>query len=63
MQYEELLTAQEVAAIARVHVRTFYRWCRSGAGPDETVMGGSVRYRESDVRAWMERRPQRDECA
>jgi predicted DNA-binding transcriptional regulator AlpA len=50
-----LLTAQEVADRARVHVVTFYRWCRAGMGPRVTRLGGATdRYDRRDVQAWLE---------
>jgi predicted DNA-binding transcriptional regulator AlpA len=55
-EWDRLLTAQEVAAIARVHKDTFHRWCREGKGPPETRLGNVGRYAESDVRRWIEAR-------
>lgn len=49
----ELLTAQEVADIARVHYRTFRRWCKDGDGPRATTLGGVERFARADVEAWL----------
>ena len=53
-QWDELMTAQEVADRVRVHVKTFRRWCLDGAGPVATMLGGVDRYAKSDVAAWLE---------
>ena len=53
-EWDNLLTAQEVAAIARVHIETYRKWCREGKGPRETRLGSVTRYAESDVRRWIE---------
>jgi excisionase family DNA binding protein len=50
---EELLTPQEVADALRVHVRTFYQWCRHGMGPTPTRLGERDRYARRDVEAWL----------
>jgi predicted DNA-binding transcriptional regulator AlpA len=51
---ELLFTAQEVALRCRVHVYTFQRWCRLGAGPKLTLLPGDEhRYAASDVDAWL----------
>jgi excisionase family DNA binding protein len=58
---EELLTSQEVAAVLRVHVKTFYVWCRNGEGPIATRLGHRKRYARRDVEAWLlERRAASD---
>jgi predicted DNA-binding transcriptional regulator AlpA len=54
--WDNMLSAQEVASIARVHVKTFHRWCHEGSGPTATLLGGAVRYAASDVRTWIESR-------
>lgn len=51
---EQLLTSKDVAGIARVHLKTFYRWCAIGLGPRSVLLGRSRRYRESDIAKWME---------
>ncbi len=61
VQWDALLTAQEVADRVRVHVDTYTRWCRHGQGPRETQLGSVKRYAESDVRAWIASRQSREE--
>lgn len=60
-QWDALLTAQEVATLARVHINTFRRWCSTGQGPVETRLGHVQRYAESDVRRWIASRQSRAE--
>lgn len=62
-EWDQLLTAQEVAAIARVHIVTFYRWTAAGKGPRETRLGTVTRYAESDVKRWIEARKDSPEVA
>jgi predicted DNA-binding transcriptional regulator AlpA len=57
----ELLTAQEVASIVRVHYETFQRWCRAGLGPRPTRIRHVVRYAASDVHAWIRARQETSE--
>lgn len=52
---ERLLTTQEVATWLDVHPHTLYQWRRSGRGPRPLRVGSNVRYRASDVEAWLER--------
>lgn len=56
VEWDELLTAQEVADLVRVHVKTFRRWCSEGTGPRVTSLGGVDRYATSDVQAWIRER-------
>ncbi len=65
MNTQRLLTAQEVADQVRVHVVTFYRWCREGKGPKVTRLSPKVeRYAISDVVDWLEtRRTEQKTCA
>lgn len=60
MHAHELLTAKDVAAIARVHLKTFYRWCALGLGPREVWLGRSRRYREQDIARWLAARDNGD---
>ena len=54
MQSDDLLTAKDVAAHARVSIDTFYRWVKRGIGPRAIKIGGATRYRVSDVAKWLE---------
>lgn len=51
---DELMTAKDVAAWARVHVLTLYRWCSRGLGPRAVRLGGVLRFRRKDVERWLE---------
>jgi len=56
---ERLLTLREVADMLGVSEPTVYGWRYRGEGPlGYRINGGRVRYRESDVLAWVEQ--QRD---
>lgn len=56
-EWDELLTAQEVADLAGVHLKTFRRWLREGEGPTETRLGPNTqRFASSDVQRWLTRR-------
>lgn len=49
----ELLTQQETAALLKVSVSTLKRWRTVGTGPRYLRVGRAVRYRRSDVEAWL----------
>lgn len=51
---KRLLCAKEVAIIAGIHVKTFYRLCREGVGPRSVVIGRARRYRAQDVLKWVD---------
>ncbi len=51
-----LLTAKEVAGYFQVSVRTIRRWRRDGSLPAPLQIGGSLRWRECDLQAWLARR-------
>jgi excisionase family DNA binding protein len=53
MEWDELLTQQEVAALLRVSLTTIRNWARLGTGPQVTRIGAMVRYAESDVHRWL----------
>lgn len=54
MEHDPLLTRAAVAERIGVAVRTIERWTRSGVGPEPIKLGPrTVRYRASDVEAWM----------
>lgn len=46
------LTSNELAARWRVTVRTLERWRAELYGPAWITIGGSIRYRMTDVLAW-----------
>jgi excisionase family DNA binding protein len=53
---EGLWTIQDVAAHFGVAVTTIYGWRVRNEGPRGIRVGGQVRFRPSDVRAWEEER-------
>jgi excisionase family DNA binding protein len=50
-----LLTREETAAYLRCSLPTLEVWARNGEGPRVVRVGRSVRYRLSDLRAFVER--------
>ena len=50
--YHQLLRERELAARWRMSTRTLQRWRGDGSGPVHLVIGGSIRYRLSDVIAF-----------
>jgi excisionase family DNA binding protein len=51
-----LLSAEEVATILGVPVKTLYQWRYKGAGPAGVRVGRHLRYRTADIEAWIEGR-------
>lgn len=51
---EGLLTIEEVAGLLRKPVVTLYDWRHKGKGPKAIMVGRTLRYRPSDVEAWLE---------
>lgn len=53
----ELLTTKQAAELAGVGERTWWAWSRSGLAPGPITIGHgvrpAVRYRRSDVMAWI----------
>jgi excisionase family DNA binding protein len=52
----QLLTVEELGRILRVPKATIYRWRSTGEGPRGYSIGRYVRFRWSDVEAWLEER-------
>jgi excisionase family DNA binding protein len=48
------LTVADLAQMLSVPVRTIYEWNSVGSGPAYYRVGRYVRYRPSDVKAWLE---------
>ena len=61
-QVEELMTAKEAAAYLRVHLQTIYQWQLDGKIPAEKA-GRSLRFRKSDLDAWLKGRAPSGEAA
>lgn len=51
---EDLFTTTEVAAFLKVPLPTIYQWRTTGRGPRATRVGKHLRWRRSDVEAWLE---------
>ncbi|MEV5010375.1 BldC family transcriptional regulator [Streptomyces sp. NPDC055692] len=51
-----MLTSEEVAALFNVNRDTVIRWAKSGRLRTIRTLGGHRRYRESEVRALLEKR-------
>lgn len=49
----KLLSIQDLSAYLGVPVNTLYQWRTKGYGPAGRRIGKHVRYRESDVEAWI----------
>ena len=52
--HDRLLTITEVADLVRKPVATMRWWRHIGEGPHSFKIGRDVRYRLSDVRAWID---------
>jgi excisionase family DNA binding protein len=52
--FPTLLTVEDLAKLLRVSVRTVWRLRRNACLPHPVKIGGGVRWRMSDVRAWIE---------
>jgi excisionase family DNA binding protein len=52
---EKLLTTAELAEYLGVPVRTIYAWRSTGEGPRRIRVGKHLRFRQSDVAAFLER--------
>lgn len=52
----EILTTTEAAAYVRLSKPTMERFRLSGYGAPYVKLGGAVRYRKSDLDAWLESR-------
>ena len=53
MPDERLLTAREVAELLGVSTETVLRWTRAGDLPAIRLPGGAIRYRPSELEAWL----------
>jgi excisionase family DNA binding protein len=50
----KLRTAPEVADHLGIPLQTLYQWRTKGAGPRAVKVGRHLRFRQSDVDAWIE---------
>ena len=53
----EIATVHEVADYLQIPVTTIHRWRARGKGPRAFMAGRLLRYRRSDVFAWIEAQP------
>ena len=53
-EHEALLTPSEVAAMFRVNPKTVTRWARAGKISAIRTLGGHRRFRESEIRRFLE---------
>lgn len=51
---DRLWTVEDVAHYLGVPVNTLYQWRTQGRGPLARRVGRHLRYRESDVKAWVD---------
>ena len=51
---EQLLSLQDLAELLKVPEATIYGWNHRGLGPTPLHVGRHVRYRPSDVDAWLD---------
>jgi excisionase family DNA binding protein len=59
-QTEPLLTPAEVAALFRVDPKTVTRWAKAGRIRPIRTPGGHRRYRESEIRTFLDAEPEID---
>jgi predicted DNA-binding transcriptional regulator AlpA len=53
---ERLMTRNEAATVLGLRANTLAKWaCTKTCGPCYLKLGGSVRYRESDLQAWIDK--------
>lgn len=50
-----LLTPTQTAEVLELGLSTLARWRLEGTGPCYIKLGRSVRYRQSDIDAWLEK--------
>jgi excisionase family DNA binding protein len=51
-----LLSARELGSILGVSAETILRWNRRGELPGFRLPGGSIRFREGEIEAWLQER-------
>ncbi|KAA1418133.1 helix-turn-helix domain-containing protein [Mumia zhuanghuii] len=53
-RFEHLWTVADVSEYLGVAVKTLYQWRCHGLGPRSYRVGGYLRYRPDEVRAWVD---------
>jgi excisionase family DNA binding protein len=56
MPPEPLISLRELAAYLQIPENTVYQWRLRGVGPPGFRVGRHLRFRMSDVEAWLDRR-------
>ncbi|WP_442946329.1 helix-turn-helix domain-containing protein [Oerskovia sp. USHLN155] len=56
-----LMSVAQLAGHLGVSERTVYRWCAERTGPTALRVGSSLRFRPTDVEAWLETRVPTDD--
>jgi excisionase family DNA binding protein len=51
---DQLMTTEELAEFLQVPVATVYSWRQTGRGPRCARVGRHLRFRRTDVDAWLE---------
>ena len=52
---DALMTTDELSEFLQIPRATIYRWRQQGTGPKAVVVGKHLRWRRSDVDAWLDR--------
>jgi len=52
---ERMLTEKQVATLLNINRATLSNWRSSGKGPKYVKVGGSIRYRYTDVELYLEK--------
>lgn len=55
MDTERMISPTDLAQLLQIPVQTIYRWRYRGEGPRAYRIGRHVRYRMSDIEAWLDR--------
>jgi excisionase family DNA binding protein len=53
---DETMTPKQLADFLQVPLGTIYQWRHKGQGPRGSKVGRHVRYRQTDVDEWLDRR-------
>ena len=62
LNHERLMRVDEVAAYLQVPVKTLYRWRHHGTGPGAIRVGRYLRYRRSEIAAWLNEESRGQAC-
>lgn len=54
LDVDRLLSPAELADYLGIPLQTLYQWRHRGEGPPGYRIGRHVRYRSSDIRAWLD---------